>query len=53
MDHRTIIASLTSEERNRLTSKSDLAGLLQLAVHWGAIILLGWLIAVRTPCGRS
>ncbi|CAN7220855.1 fatty acid desaturase family protein [Phyllobacterium sp. LjRoot231] len=49
MDHRTIIASLTSEERNRLTSKSDLAGLLQLAVHWGAIILLGWLIAVRTP----
>ncbi|UXN59693.1 fatty acid desaturase family protein [Phyllobacterium zundukense] len=49
MDHRTVIASLTSEERNRLTAKSDLAGLLQLAFHWGAIILLGWLIAVRAP----
>jgi fatty acid desaturase len=49
MDHRTVIASLTSEERNRLTTKSDLAGLLQLAVHWGSIILLGWLIAVRAP----
>ncbi|MBZ9602775.1 fatty acid desaturase family protein [Phyllobacterium chamaecytisi] len=49
MDHRTVIASLTSEQRNRLTAKSDLAGLLQLAVHWGSIILLGWLIAVRIP----
>ncbi|RCW86159.1 fatty acid desaturase family protein [Phyllobacterium bourgognense] len=49
MDHRTVIASLTSEERNRLTAKSDLAGLLQLAAHWGSIILLGWLIALRTP----
>jgi len=49
MDHRTVIASLTSEERNRLTTKSDRAGLLQLALHWGSIILLGWLIAVRIP----
>ncbi len=31
MDHRTIIASLTSEERDRLTAKSDIAGLAQLA----------------------
>ncbi len=49
MDHRTIIASLTSEERDRLTAKSDIAGLAQLAMHWGAIILLGWLIAARVP----
>jgi fatty acid desaturase len=49
MDHRTVIASLTSQERDRLTAKSDLAGLLQLAGHWGAIIFLGWLIAIRTP----
>ena len=49
MDHRTIIASLTSEERDRLTAKSDVAGLAQLVMHWGAIGLLGWLIAARVP----
>lgn len=49
MDHRTIIASLTSEERDRLTAKSDTAGLVQLAGHWGAIIFLGWLIVMRAP----
>ncbi len=49
MDHRTIIASLSQQERDRLTAKSDLAGLLQLAAHWGVIILLAWLIAIRIP----
>jgi fatty acid desaturase len=49
MDHRTIIAALTVKERDHLTAKSDLPGLLQLAGHWGAIILLGWLIAMRIP----
>ncbi|WP_352696950.1 fatty acid desaturase family protein [Mesorhizobium sp. M0152] len=49
MDHRDVIASLTPEERNRLTAKSDALGLAQLAVHWGAIILLGALIAARVP----
>lgn len=49
MDHRTIIASLTSAERDRLTAKSDSVGLVQLAVHWGAIVLLGWLITVQVP----
>lgn len=49
MDHRNIIASLTSEERDRLTAKSDVAGLLQLAAHWGAILFLGALIAARVP----
>ena len=49
MDHRAVIASLTSQERGGLTAKSDTAGLRQLAFHWGAILALAWLIAVRVP----
>jgi fatty acid desaturase len=49
MDHRTIIASLTPELRDRLTEKSDRAGLLHLAAHWGLIVALGALIVARVP----
>lgn len=49
MDHRDIIASLTPEERSRLTAKSDVAGLVQLGVHWGAIVVIGSLIAAKVP----
>lgn len=49
MDHRTIIASLTPEQRDRLTEKSDRAGLAQLAVHGGLIVVLGALIAMKVP----
>ncbi|MEO5758397.1 MAG: fatty acid desaturase family protein [Mesorhizobium sp.] len=49
MDHREAIASLTQEERNRLTAKSDVRGLVQLAAHFGAILILGWLIAAKVP----
>lgn len=49
MDHRDIIASLTPEERNRLTAKSNAAGLVQLGAHWGAILILGSLIAAKVP----
>ncbi|RVA63193.1 fatty acid desaturase, partial [Mesorhizobium sp. M7A.F.Ca.CA.001.08.2.1] len=49
MDHRDVISSLTQEERNRLTAKSDAAGLVQLAAHWGAIVILGSLIAAKVP----
>ena len=49
MDHRAFIASLTQEERDRLTAKSDRSGVLQLAFHWGAIVGLGSLIAMRVP----
>lgn len=49
MDHRDIIASLTPELRQRLTEKSDYAGLAHLAVHWGLIVLLGVLIAAHVP----
>lgn len=49
MDHRTIIASLSPEVRDRLTEKSDRAGLVHLAVHWGLIVALGTLIIARVP----
>lgn len=49
MDHRDIIASLTPEERSRLTAKSDAAGLAQLFAHWGAIAIIGSLIAAKVP----
>src|SRR5882757_4979516 len=49
MDHRDVIASLTNEERNRLTAKSDFSGLVQLAAHWGAIVIIGVLIAAKVP----
>jgi fatty acid desaturase len=49
VDHRDVISSLTQEERNRLTAKSDVAGLLQLAAHWGAIVIIGSLIAAKVP----
>lgn len=49
VDHRDVIASLTQEERNRLTAKSDVSGLVQLAAHWGAIVVIGSLIAAKVP----
>lgn len=49
MDHRTIIASLSPEIRDRLTEKSDRAGLVHLAVHWGLIVALGALIVAQVP----
>jgi fatty acid desaturase len=49
MDHRDIIASLTPEQRDRLTEKSDRAGLAHLALHWGLIVLFGVLIAAAVP----
>ncbi|MGT2468129.1 hypothetical protein ACVOMV_30155 [Mesorhizobium atlanticum] len=49
VDHRSVITSLTNEERGRLTGKSDGPGLVQLALHLGAIIVLGALIAAKVP----
>jgi fatty acid desaturase len=49
MDHREIITSLSQEERDRLTAKSDLPGLPLLVLHFGAILGLGALIAVGVP----
>jgi fatty acid desaturase len=49
VDHRYVIASLTNEERGRLTGKSNGPGLVQLALHFGAIVVLGALIVARVP----
>lgn len=49
MDHRDIIAALSAEERTRLTARSDRKGLAHLAVHWGLIVALGALIAIKVP----
>ncbi|WP_118134042.1 fatty acid desaturase [Oceanicella sp. SM1341] len=49
MDHRALVASLTPQERARLTETSDRAGLARLALHAGAIAGLGTLIGLRVP----
>jgi len=49
MDHRRLVAGLSIAERNRLTAKSDRAGLVHLAGHLGAIAILAALIALRVP----
>jgi len=49
MDHRSLIASLSPEERLRLTAKADGPGLRHLAGHWGAIFGLGAAILAGVP----
>ncbi|MEX3008661.1 fatty acid desaturase family protein [Hoeflea sp. TYP-13] len=47
MDHRELIASLPREQKQDLTRKSDLKGLSALAMHAGAILIFGMLIALK------
>ncbi|MER9850376.1 fatty acid desaturase [Mesorhizobium sp. M0106] len=49
IDHRTIIAGLSVEDRRDLTARLDRPGIVRLAVHAGLVILLGALIAARIP----
>jgi fatty acid desaturase len=49
MDHREIVTSLSQEQRDHLTDKSDLPGLPLLGLHLGSILVLGALIAVKVP----
>ncbi|MER8522381.1 fatty acid desaturase [Mesorhizobium sp. M0644] len=49
IDHRTIIAGLSVEDRRDLTARVDRPGIVRLAVHAGLVILLGALIAARVP----
>jgi fatty acid desaturase len=46
-DHRSVIASLSSSEREELTGRADWPGILRLAVHFGAILLLAGLIMAK------
>src|SRR5262249_3852879 len=49
MDHREIVASLSQVERDHLTERSDLPGLPLVGLHFGSILILGALIAVKAP----
>ena len=48
MDHRRLIRSIPPELRSSLVRKSDVQGLSYLAIHWGLLLTMGWLIAERT-----
>ena len=48
-DHRRIIASLGAEERAGLLARSNVPGLIHLAGHAGAIVLMAALIALEVP----
>lgn len=49
MDHRDWLASLSADERGRLTLRSNRAGLWHLAGHLGLILATGALIATGVP----
>ena len=50
MDHRDVIASLTNEQREPADRQvGSRSGLVQLGAHWGAIIVIGALIAAKVP----
>jgi fatty acid desaturase len=45
-DHRAVVAALSHEERQAITAKSDLPGLLRFGIHFGLVVALGAWIAV-------
>ena len=49
MDHKQFVASLSIEDRKRLTEKSDVMGLVPLVIHFGLLGLCGWAIWTRVP----
>ena len=49
MDHRELVTSLSQEQRDRLTAKSDIPALPLFLLHFGSILLLGILIAAQVP----
>ena len=49
VDHKQVLNSLSQDIRVELTRKSDRRGLMALALHWGAILVLGTAITMRVP----
>ena len=47
IDHITIISNLTTEEREALQEQTDSHGLRHFSLHAGAIVLCGFLIAIK------
>ena len=44
MNHIELLRTVPKDQRKSLTSKSNLHGMIRLAIHIGTICLLGWLI---------
>lgn len=49
MDHKRLLASLSSEERKELTALSDWSGLFRLFQHVVCMAALLWLILIKVP----
>jgi fatty acid desaturase len=49
MDHKAFVSALPAELREAMTARSDGPGLRHLALHLGAILLVGGLIAAAVP----
>jgi len=49
MNHKDFLSSLTPEQRQHLTARSDVKGLLHLVGHWGAIAACSTLILIAVP----
>ena len=49
IDHKAFLKTLSAEQNDALTARSDAAGLRHLALHAGLILLLGLLIAAQVP----
>jgi fatty acid desaturase len=49
IDHRAVIASLSSQDRQELTGRADWPGIARFAVHFGTIAVLAGLILAKIP----
>jgi len=53
MDHKAFLASLSVEQRQHLTTRSDAKGFVHLAGHWGAIAVFTALILWSVPLWQA
>ncbi len=49
LDHKSFLAALPADTRTALLLKSNSRGLGRLALHWGALLLVGALIGSKVP----
>jgi len=49
IDHKTIIAGLSPDERRDLTTRADAPGVVRLTFHLGLILTIGISVALRVP----
>ncbi|AZV80395.1 fatty acid desaturase [Parasedimentitalea marina] len=49
MDHKTFLSTLSPTQRETLTARSDVKGIMHLVGHWGAIVLCSSLIVQSAP----